>query len=362
MIKVLVVDDSLFMRQAVRRILQTDHRVIVVGEAKDGTEAIEMVARLGPNVVTMDFNMPGMTGAEAVRQIMARRPTPIVMLSAVTRAGAAETLEALAAGAVDFLPKPSGEVSADLGRIQTELLAKVHAAAASTPRAQPHTAAAGGMPPAAPRTTGNLPRVTAPPWASRTLSGVQGKVVLVGISTGGPAALGRMLPMIAADVNFGMVIVQHMPADFTGPLAERLNEISAIEVREAKDGDRPRQGLALIAPGDRHLEFADGGSVRLTDGPEVNGCRPSADIMMKAGARVFGRRAVGVIMTGMGRDGAEGLAAIKAAGGSTLAQDQESSVIFGMPRAAIEAGVVEHVVPLDGLAGMITRAAASQAS
>lgn len=353
MIKVLVVDDSLFMRQAVRRILQVDHQVVVVGEAKDGNEAIDMVARLGPNVVTMDFNMPGMTGAEAVRQIMARRPTPIIMLSAVTRAGAAETLEALAAGAVDFLPKPSGEVSADLSRIQKELLAKVHAAAASTPRAQP-MAAGGG----APRTSSvGIPRTTVPPWASRTLSGIQGRVVLIGISTGGPAALGRLLPMLASDVNFGMVIVQHMPADFTGPLAERLNELSAIEVREAKDGDRPRQGLALIAPGDRHLEFADGGSVRLSDGPEVNGCRPSADVMMKSGARVFGRRAVGVIMTGMGRDGTEGISAIKAAGGSTLAQDQESSVIFGMPRAAIEAGAIEHVVPLDALAGMITRTA-----
>jgi two-component system chemotaxis response regulator CheB len=274
------------------------------------------------------------------------------MLSAVTRAGAAETLEALAAGAVDFLPKPSGEVSADLSRIQTELLSKVRAAAAATPRAQ-------AMPMPAPRTsTGvGIPRITVPPWASRTLSGIQGRVVMVGISTGGPAALARMLPMLAADVNFGLVIVQHMPADFTGPLAERLNEMSAIEVREAKDGDRPRQGLALIAPGDRHLEFADGGSVRLSDGPEINGCRPSADVMMKSGARVFGRRAVGVIMTGMGRDGAEGISAIKAAGGATLAQDQESSVIFGMPRAAIEAGAIEHVVPLDGLAGMITRAA-----
>src|SRR5262249_49641479 len=148
---------------------------------------------------------------------------------------------------------------------------------------------------------------------------------------------------------------QHMPADFTGPLAERLNETCAIEVREAKDGDRPRQGLALIAPGDRHLEFADGGSVRLSDGPEVNGCRPSADVMMKSGARVFGRGSVGVIMTGMGRDGTEGISAIKSAGGSTLAQDQDSSVIFGMPRSAIETGAIDHVVALDALAGFITR-------
>src|SRR5262249_47376225 len=210
---------------------------------------------------------------EAGRRTMARRPTSMVMLSAVTRAGAAETLEALAAGAVDFLPKPSGEVSADLGRIQTELLAKVNAAAGATPRV--HQPAGVSHQPSA---VGRIPRTTVPPWASRTLSGTQGRVVMIGISTGGPAALGRMLPMLATDVNFGIVIVQHMPADFTGPLAERLNEMSALEVREAKDGDRPRQGLVLVAPGDRHLEFAEGGSVRLSDGPEVNGCRPSADV------------------------------------------------------------------------------------
>jgi two-component system chemotaxis response regulator CheB len=357
MIRVLVVDDSLFMRQALRKLLASDPRLTVVGEARDGHEALELTLRLHPHVVTMDFNMPGMTGAEAVRAIMRARPTPIVMLSAHTRAGASETLEALAAGAVDFLAKPSGEVSADFSRLQTQLLAKVVTAAQATLRGEPPCAEGervsrgatdpGAAHPAAPRNAAALGRTT---W-----SGLGPRVVVVAISTGGPAALSRFLPMLPSDTPCGLVIVQHMPAEFTGPLAERLAQLCAIDVREAKSGERPRQGLALIAPGDQHLDFHDGGSVRVHDGPEVNGCRPSADVTMRAAARVFGRRAIGVIMTGMGKDGAEGMAAIKAAGGTTVAQDQGSSVIFGMPRAAIETGVVDHVAALDGLAGLLGR-------
>jgi two-component system chemotaxis response regulator CheB len=342
MIRVLVVDDSLFMRQALRRILGSDPRLAVVGEARDGTEAIDLTQKLAPSVVTMDFNMPGLNGAETVREIMRIRPTPIVMLSAHTRAGTLETLEALAAGAVDFLAKPSGEVSADFGRLHQELVAKVVAAAQATPRALP--------PSATPPRGAPIGRTTWSPFGPR--------VVVVAISTGGPAALGRLLPALPGDISFGLVIVQHMPAEFTGPLAERLGELAAIEVREARDGDRPRQGLALIAPGDRHLEFEAGGSVRLGDGPPVNGCRPSADITMKAAARVFGRRALALVMTGMGRDGADGAAAIRAAGGTTLAQDQESSVVFGMPRAAIEQGAIGEVVGLDALPIALLRATA----
>ncbi|HJZ85402.1 MAG TPA: chemotaxis response regulator protein-glutamate methylesterase [Polyangia bacterium] len=340
MINVLIVDDSLFMRQAVRRILSADARLRVIGEARDGTEGVEQVIRLQPDVVTMDFNMPGLTGAEAVREIMRLRPTPIVMLSAHTQAGARETLEALAAGAVDFLPKPSGEVSADFSRIQNALVQKVLAAAQAHPRVQlPVT-----PPPARP-----IGRTTWPASGPR--------VVVIAVSTGGPAALGRFLPALPGDTPFGLVVVQHMPAEFTRALGDRLNAMCALEVREAREGDRPRQARVLIAPGDRHLEFADGGSIRLSDGPEVNGCRPSADVTMQAAARVFGARAIGLVMTGMGRDGADGAAAIKSAGGVTLAQDQESSVIFGMPRAAIESGAIDHVVGLDFLAAQLLRIA-----
>jgi two-component system chemotaxis response regulator CheB len=280
-----------------------------------------------------------MDGAEAVRQILKKRPTPVVMLSAHTREGAKETFEALAAGAVDFLAKPSGEVSADFQRIAPILVEKVLAAAQAVPREI--------TPCRAPAPKVNPGLMTWPPTGPR--------VVVIGVSTGGPSALSRVIPALAAETPFATIIVQHMPAQFTSALAERLNGLSAIEVREAREGDRPRQGVALVAPGDQHLEVGEGGVLHVTDGPEVNGCKPSVDVTMKSAAKIFGRRAIGVIMTGMGKDGAEGLAAIKAAGGRTFAQDKATSVIYGMPRAAVEAGAVDEVVALDDIAGKLER-------
>jgi two-component system chemotaxis response regulator CheB len=337
-IRVLVVDDSLFMRAAIKKILDGDPRIEVVGQAKDGADGVARAADLRPDVITMDFNMPRMDGAEAVRTIMQQRPTPVLMLSAHTREGAKETFEALAAGAVDFLTKPSGEVSADFQRIAPQLIAKVVEVSTAAPRA---------LGPATParRVTGSFP--TWPQAGPR--------VVVLGVSTGGPSALTRVIPALPGSIGFSLLVVQHMPAQFTATLAERLNAMSAIEVREARDGDRPRQGVALIAPGDRHLELTEAGAVRLTDDPEVNGCRPSADVTMKSAARVFGRRSVAVIMTGMGRDGAEGATAIKAAGGQVFAQDRDSCVIFGMPKAAIESGSVDEVLPLDEIPGRLQR-------
>jgi two-component system, chemotaxis family, protein-glutamate methylesterase/glutaminase len=345
-IRVLIVDDSLFMRAAIKKILDGDPRFEVVGQGKDGREGVELAAQLAPDVITMDFNMPRLNGAEAVRQIMARRPTPVVMLSAHTREGARETVEALGAGAVDFLTKPSGEVSADFAKLAPALLDKLAQACAATPRAL----APLGLPASAATAAGRRQRLgmtTWPPTGPR--------VCVIGVSTGGPSALSRLVPQLPADCALAFLIVQHMPAQFTTALAERLDAVSQIEVREAKDGDRPHQGLALVAPGDRHLELDDQGKVRITDGPEVNGCRPSVDVTMKSTALVYGRRAVGVVMTGMGRDGADGLMAIKEAGGVTLAQDRESSVIWGMPRAAVENGAAAEVVRLDDLPARLGR-------
>jgi two-component system, chemotaxis family, protein-glutamate methylesterase/glutaminase len=338
-IRVLVIDDSLFMRAAIKKIVEGDPRFEVVGVGKDGSEAAGLVASLKPDVVTMDFNMPKMNGAEAVREIMRTRATPVVMLSAHTRDGARETFEALAAGAIDFLTKPSGEVSADFQAIGPKLLEKLAACASATPRE---------VKPARARPVTELPGLaTWPPTGP--------KVVVIAVSTGGPTALTRVIPALAADVPVAVVIVQHMPAQFTTTLAERLNSLSSIEVREAQEGDKPRRGLALVAPGDRHLEFGDKGLLKLSDGPEVNGCRPSADVTMKSAAKIFGRRTIGVVMTGMGRDGTEGLAAVRAVGGKTIAQDRPSSVIWGMPRAAVEAGVVDEVVALDEIAGRLEK-------
>ena len=352
--RVLVVDDSLFMRAAVKKLLEKEPRLEWIGEAKDGLDAVGKVAQLKPDVVSMDFNMPNLDGAGAVREIMRTHPTPVVMLSAHTRDGAKETFEALAAGAVDFVTKPTGEVSAEMTAVGPQLVAKLVAAAGAAPRALPVSS----LPAPGPRLTrsSSSPSLQSPVGGSLLSAAPLHKVVVVGISTGGPAALGNLLPQLPADTSCALVVVQHLPAGFTGPLAERLDGVCAIRVREAKDGDHPRPGLALIAPGDRHLELASDGSVVLRDGPEVNGVRPSADVTMRSAAQVFGRRTVGVIMTGMGRDGAEGIRLIKEAGGATLAQDQASSVIWGMPRAAVETGCVDVVAPLDDLADAIRKA------
>jgi two-component system chemotaxis response regulator CheB len=344
-IRVLITDDSLFMRAAIKKILAADARFEIIGEAKDGRDAVAKVQALRPDVCTMDFNMPLLDGAGAVREIMKTRPTPVVMLSAHTHEGARETFEALAAGAVDFLAKPSGEVSAELTRIGPSLIAKLAGAAQARPQAIAQLSK-----PSAP-----APRITAThlaPGASG-LGLVGPKVVVVGVSTGGPAALGRFLPRFPAETSLALIVVQHLPAGFTAPLAERLDGMCAIRVKEASAGDRVERGVALVAPGDHHLELGPDGGVRIVAGPEVNGVRPSADVTMRSAAQVFGRRCVGVVMTGMGRDGADGMKAIKAAGGTTLVQDEQSCVIYGMPRVCVESGVADKIVPLDNLADAV---------
>ncbi|MEO7733864.1 MAG: chemotaxis-specific protein-glutamate methyltransferase CheB, partial [Kofleriaceae bacterium] len=306
--------------------------------------ALAQLSKLQPDVVTMDFNMPGMTGADTVRLVMQQRPTPVVMFSAHTRQGAKETFDALAAGAVDFMTKPAGEVSVDLSKIADELIRKLIVAAQARPRA--------ATPPAPSRPSGSFTAMRAssstsiPVISPATLP----RLCVIGISTGGPAALSELIPALVPDLRVAVIVVQHMPGGFTGPLAERLDAMSRIIVREARAGDRPAPGTVLIAPGDRHLELDDRGQVVLTDGPLVNGCRPAADVTMLSAARTYGRRALAIVMTGMGRDGAAGALAIKRADGKTLAQDQATSVIFGMPRAAIDAGAIDEIAALGDIA------------
>ena len=343
-IRVLITDDSLFMRAAIKKLLERDGRFEILGEARDGREAVEKVRALRPDVCTMDFNMPVLDGVSAVREIMHLSPTPVVMLSAHTKEGAKETIDALREGAVDFVTKPSGEVSAELGEVAPTLIAKLLAAAQARPVAgAPETTP---LPPA--RSVSGLRAAIVPSTV------IGHRVAVIAISTGGPAALGRFLPSLPATAQLALVIVQHLPAGFTAPLAERLDGLSQFRVREAADGDRPEPGLALIAPGDFHVDLYPDGRLHVFTGPEVNGVRPAADVTMRAAARVFGRRAVGVVMTGMGRDGADGIRAIKEAGGATLVQDQATSVIYGMPRAAVETGCVDKSLPLERLAEALT--------
>lgn len=410
-IRVAVVDDSSFVRAALARLIGADPRFEVVGQASDGRSAIELVARLRPDVVTMDYNMPGMAGDEVVRQILAKTPTPIVMVSAHTTEGAKATVSALAAGALDVVAKPGGEVSMDLGKIAGELLEKLAVAAKAraqalaptpspTPTPPPRAAAVtiSGLsddapisqrfsaPPASARAPlptplpgsvspvssarASLPSpvpTSTPPIAGAIAGAISGaisgaiaeRVVVIGSSTGGPAALDALFRALPPGASFGLVVVQHMATTaLTAALAARLAGYGNVQVREAVDGDRPRAGLALVAPGGRHLTFVAGGAVRLTDDPPVHGVRPAVDLAMKTAATAFGGRCVGVILTGMGRDGALGLAAIKTSGGRTLAQDAATSVVYGMPRAAAELGVVDDVVALPNLAGAILRALA----
>ena len=349
-VRVLVTDDSAFMRQVVTRALEGDSRFEVVGAAASGEEAVEQCRALRPDVVTMDFNMPGMNGAEATRAIMAERPVPVVMLSAHTAQGAKETLQALEAGAVDFVTKPSGEVSAHLGEAKAELIEKLLAAAGANVAALAPLAL-------------EKPRRAEPegarssPLSSRRFSPTaqQHHLVIIASSTGGPQALLRVVPYLKLPARAALIIVQHMPDGFTGALAEQLSAAAGFQVREARAGDLVSSGNALVAPGGTHLLLDRGGRVQLRADAPVHGVRPAADPTLVSAAQCFGPRTIGVVLTGMGRDGAKGLAAVKAAGGATLAQDKASSLVYGMPKAAVELGVVDTVSPLDRMAAVINR-------
>lgn len=344
------------MRQVVTRALESDPRFEVVGTAASGAEALEQCRKLRPDVVTMDFNMPGMNGAEATRALMKERAVPVVMLSAHTAQGAQETLQALDAGAIDFVTKPSGEVSAHLGDAKAELIDKLLAAAGANvavlaPAARVPTAR---LEPEAARSS---PLASNGPLSSRrfTPSAQQHHLVIIASSTGGPQALLRVVPQLKLASRAALLIVQHMPDGFTAALAEQLTAAARFPLREAQTGDLLSPGTALVAPGGQHLVLDRAGRVQLRADPPVHGVRPAADPTLVSAAQCFGPRAIGVVLTGMGRDGAKGLAAVKASGGATLAQDKASSLVYGMPKAAVELGVVDTVSPLDRIAAVINR-------
>ncbi len=364
-IRVLVVDDSALMRRLLPTLLAADPAIEVVGTAVDGDFALRKVEALKPDVVTLDLEMPRMDGFAVLRQLLARHRIPVLIVSSLSRRGTQATLRALELGAVDVVAKPEGAISLRLGEIAAELTAKVRAAAA-LPREHPlfrrvlctERAVAPGAPAAAP----GCERDPAAP-AEEVRAALRGRppaeqVIAIGVSTGGPYALAELLPRLPHDLPAAVAIVQHMPAGFTAALAARLDSLSVITVVEAADGMPLLPGLALVAPGDRHLRFrrtAAGPVAVLADDPPVSGHRPSADVLFESAAAVFGSRAVGLVMTGMGSDGAEGLAALRRAGGRTLAQDAASCVVNGMPRAAALRGAVERVVPLDGLPAALVR-------
>jgi two-component system chemotaxis response regulator CheB len=343
-LRVLVVDDSTLMRRLIRDILASDPALEVVAEAPDGLTAIRLIHELRPDAVTLDVEMPGMSGLDVLGYVMSEIPTPVVVLSGMQDPDLA--MKALALGAMDFLRKPSGTISVDLYKVGEELIQKVKAAPLSNLRqlrrgveempARPEKA------PAAP------PPKEAPGWA-----------VVIGASTGGPQALSRLLAQIPAGPPTGFLVVQHMPAGFTRSLAKRLDEGSPLTVVEAEEGAPFHAGWAYIAPGGYHLVVQAGKgtkvSLRLDSSPPKGTLRPAADVTMAAVAAAFGPRTLGVLLTGMGSDGTEGFQAIRRAGGRTIAQDRQTSLIYGMPRIVAELGLADQILPLDEIAPAIAR-------
>ncbi|MEZ4373218.1 MAG: chemotaxis-specific protein-glutamate methyltransferase CheB [Polyangiaceae bacterium] len=355
--RVLVVDDSAFMRGAVARLIDSDPRFEVVGQARDGEEAVRMARELSPDVISMDFNMPRLNGAQATRAILAERAVGIVMLSAHTKEGAEETLDALGAGAVDFVPKPGGEVSTNLSEIKDVLLSKLAAAGGANLKAlsalSSNRAEAEEAPPVSTRSL--PPGGSRRPDATRPMpSGL--RVIAIASSTGGPAALTRVVPRLDLRGS-ALVIVQHMP-EGSRALADQLSQLSPFKVQEATGGEQLREGVALVAPGGFPPASRARRARALDVGGRQDGVRPVADVTLKSVGEAFGPRAAGVVLTGMGRRHF-GLASLKAAGGRTLAQDQASSVVYGMPKAAAELGVVDEVVALERVAATVTRLVAS---
>lgn len=333
-IKVLVVDDSLLMQKILSDLLQSDRQISVVGTARDGEEALIKVANLHPDVVTMDIEMPKMNGLTCVRRIMETNPTPVVMVSSLTQREALLTLKSLEFGAVDYVPKPSGQISLNMESVRDELISKVKTAA-----------------------TANIKFSKSQADLETENDGVFNgdHIIAIAASTGGPPAITKILTALPAD-SPPILITQHMPRGVTKLFAMGLNERCKFTVKEAEEGDRVHGRLALVAPGGFHMVVTKENKIHLTTDPPVNYVRPAADVMMISMAKVYGSKNIGVVLTGMGSDGAQGIRAIKEQGGYTIAQDQATSVVYGMPYVACQTGCVDKVVPLELIPKAILKA------
>lgn len=351
-IRVLVVDDSAVVRQVVAQLLDEDAGIEVMGSAADPLLAMERMKKEWPDVIVLDVEMPRMDGITFLRKLMAEHPTPVVICSTLTEKGAQTTMEAMAAGAVAIITKPKLGLKQFLHDTSDDLVAAVKSAAAvNIRRLVPHAKPAPLQVPAK-----NTADVILPP-ASRAMTQTTEKVVVIGTSTGGTQALEAVLTSLPAVVP-GIVIVQHMPEKFTGAFAQRLDGLCQITVKEAANNDRVVPGRALIAPGGRHMLLKRSGAqyyVEVTEGPLVNRHRPSVDVLFRSAAHSAGPNALGIIMTGMGDDGARGLREMLDAGARTLAQDEASCVVFGMPKEAIKLGAAQQVIGLDSIPEQIVR-------
>ncbi len=331
MIRVVVVDDSFVMRKFIKRILESDPEIKVVGEASNGLEAIRIIKEQNPDVVTMDIKMPEMDGLAAIEYLMKNNPLPIVVISSLAKEDSYYTIKALELGAVDYITKPSGEVSIDIIKLKDEIINKIKNAAKIQ----------------------RIKLVYKYKEYKRRLKKSKPKekfsrLVIIGASTGGPKALMEIFKDLD-EINACIVVVQHIQEFFSSILAERLDKISGLEVHEANDGFILRDNIAYVAKGDYHLTF-DRNRIRLLKTPRINGVRPSIDVTMISAAENFGSKTIGVILTGMGKDGANGVKKIKEKGGYVIVQDEKTSIVASMPKAAMETGCVDKVLPLHEIA------------
>ncbi|MFL1416050.1 chemotaxis response regulator protein-glutamate methylesterase [Pseudomonas fildesensis] len=365
-VKVLVVDDSGFFRRRVSEILSADPTIQVVGTATNGKEAIDQAIALKPDVITMDYEMPMMDGITAVRHIMQRCPTPVLMFSSLTHEGARVTLDALDAGAVDFLPKNFEDISRNPEKVKQMLCEKVHSISRSNRRSlfsAPAPTPAPVAAPAVPTTTAfgrpapaPVARPAVAPAPARASSAYSPapkrkayKLVAIGTSTGGPVALQRVLTQLPANFPAPIVLIQHMPAAFTKAFAERLDKLCRISVKEAEDGDILRPGLALLAPGGKQMMVDGRGAIKILPGDERLNYKPCVDITFGSAAKSYGDKVLAVVLTGMGADGREGARLLKQGGSAIWAQDEASCVIYGMPMAIVKADLADAVYSLDDI-------------
>jgi two-component system chemotaxis response regulator CheB len=344
--RVLVVDDSGFFRRRIVEIIEADARLEVVGTAANGREAIDQIARLNPDVVTMDIEMPVMDGISAVRHIMASHPTPVLMFSSLTHDGAQATLDALEAGAVDFLPKRFEDIAKDRDQAKLLLRRRIHAVARKSNGVRPACSGAAG-----PALSGTLPPAS--------IRAGQHQVVVIASSTGGPVALAQVLTTLPAGYRYPVLVVQHMPASFTAAFATRLDQQCEVRIKEAQDGDPVKPGQVLIAPGGRQMTLQQvNGEVKvvIADGNPALHYKPCADITFASAASIYGSKTLALVLTGMGADGREGARSLKQQGATVWSQDEASCVIYGMPMAVAEAGLSDQVLSLRDIGPALVQA------
>jgi two-component system, chemotaxis family, protein-glutamate methylesterase/glutaminase len=349
-IRVLVIDDSAFMCKVLQEIVNSDPQMEVVGQGRDGRDGVALAESLRPDVITMDINMPHMDGLQATELIMSRDPRPIVIVSSESREGASSTLKALELGAIDFVPKPSSGIDLDMKSVREELTRKLKLA--SKVRVV-RTATLKKI--AAP--SGSAPAVADSPKGAAVAAVNGGKfpMVVIAASTGGPAAVTRVVAGLPKDLPAALFLILHMPANFTKQFALQLAELGTLAVKEAEANEVARPGMIYLCPGSHHLRLASGGKIVLDSGARIDGYRPSADAALESIAAYARTLTIAVVLTGMGGDAAKGVQAVKSVGGTVFAQDEGTSMIFGMPAEAIKTGVVDEVVALGDISSAIEK-------